>query len=577
MFFVIFFLIANVAFGQDFIYGDEIKYGDVARHNARSQYEYVWNNLDRYIGKGIDNPAGLSLDEYKVLMHISVLFEKEKNTTKIIYVSGIKHPKIFNITNGVHRIAATDNKPNATIYINTEMMANVNAEGIAAIFTHELGHHLGYQDDQDRVLDKIGTVVARAFRNETSTLDLSAIKIPNVSFMIQNMITPQDPMISTPAHRMASIYLGFGAGGFNLDQDYIYSVIKAGYFKNDCPKPESITFTYAAPFRWKSVPPSNQNPEGKTVEALSDFVIGCTDNGQTKIIKTSLFVFSPIIKTNGYYILDYNKFTVQFVNPQGQNLGVIDSIVFNKKIITKKDVWEGEARITMDDSNNFDSCMASLSNQNFPTTRDGELLAISFTSCQIKPVGNNQYQVRFSIELDIGIIGGQYFLKEIFLINSKDNTQNILKPTFRQFLEVKKQAQNPLAITRFKLIDSRGNDVTETGFRKFKKGDIATLSLTMNKKFDGFVFLEFDAVMISPSMNAQTGFFTYIDNQSGQLFGLELRATDSNDETEIIIKFDPYENNSYILKGIQFKNFKFLSNEFESIIVKFPDSFGIIM
>jgi hypothetical protein len=552
-----------------------------ALHNARSEYQFVWMNLDRYLTLAIQNTS-IKTEERKVLVEILKNYKQEFERTKLEYISASANPEMFKITNGAHRVAVTDNKPFSTIYLNSDLIVDPKTgivfpvENIVSIFVHELGHHLGLLDDSTRTLDRVGDIVATEFRNSATITDLAVLKLPDISILTQNMPLS---LSSTPGFSLANIYIAYGFSGAQLTEQSLKLLVDQNFMKSDCSGNNSIVSTYAAPFRLSNLPTSKENLEGKMIQAMSDFTIVCKTNGILKKIETNLKMYFTLrFSTNRYYV-DHTNIRFQLSSRDDQEAGSVDTIIFNKNIITKQDVWEGDATVTTDSSlSRFDTCKAGLSNDSFPLDSTQKLIALSFSKCEIVFLGNNKYKLHFSYNIPANIKSGQYYLSGLLLERKSDNTSILLQPPLRQFLTVKMADLKPVTVTSLKFLDSNEIDYSGLGLFNYQQGDEFTISITINKKIEDFSYLIFKGMMKTKDKKAHLGSWIY-QNSPSQLFDLALRPTAKSDETEIRIKMkmeDLVPGSTGLWDAFLFNELSLLTSDYIPVVINFPTTFAII-
>ncbi len=165
--------------------GNELGGAGVAENNLM----YAYWNLEVFIDVCLHSHASCSLNakEYQVLTQIRKnLVEEKKTKDQIIFASESK-TKGFFLIDGFVRIAKTEYRVGAPIYINLDLLypiKTVTAPSTthilphdrpldiplgAALLVHELGHHLGEKDHA--ALDLLGTKIQTVLRTYTQELD----------------------------------------------------------------------------------------------------------------------------------------------------------------------------------------------------------------------------------------------------------------------------------------------------------------------------------------------------------------------------------------------------------------------
>lgn len=74
---------------------------------------------------------------------------------------------MFDVDSGSHRLAVTGGELTSPIYLNSDLIdpkgAAFSLDALISIFVHEFGHHAGFHDSDEYLLDQLGNKVAYIF------------------------------------------------------------------------------------------------------------------------------------------------------------------------------------------------------------------------------------------------------------------------------------------------------------------------------------------------------------------------------------------------------------------------------
>lgn len=141
---------------------------------VEQNFNFAYATLPRLIdGSLVTIPYQFNEMESSILRRIALIAsENVSNAKRLIFLSGQKHPEIFNTSpEELHRLAVTTFTPGDTIFINGDLLYSADGKPTLAlgemisILTHELGHQAGEENHQ--LLDIIGSKL-RNYYNQSS-------------------------------------------------------------------------------------------------------------------------------------------------------------------------------------------------------------------------------------------------------------------------------------------------------------------------------------------------------------------------------------------------------------------------
>lgn len=103
----------------------------------------------------------------------------------LVFTSETQAPGTFAAV-GTHRVAVTGNHVGDLIQINDDELAAFGYFDALAILTHEFGHHFGYTDNQERVLDIFGAKLKTYLLKTSEIVTLGRYQQPQMGVIIIN-------------------------------------------------------------------------------------------------------------------------------------------------------------------------------------------------------------------------------------------------------------------------------------------------------------------------------------------------------------------------------------------------------
>lgn len=109
-------------------------------------------------------------------------------TSLLEFVSERERPDLFRVKEGeseVHRLVVTGLTRYSKVYVNADRMMLPLTQWVG-LLTHEAVLHLGYSDDQDRLPDLVGSIIASHFQKQTVASGLEEYRHPEARLVIFN-------------------------------------------------------------------------------------------------------------------------------------------------------------------------------------------------------------------------------------------------------------------------------------------------------------------------------------------------------------------------------------------------------
>ncbi len=159
---------------------------------VEQNFNFAYSSLPRLVESSLVTiPMQFSNDEKITLRQIALIASQNvSNAKRMVFLSGQKHPDIFNTSpDELHRLAVTTLIPGDIIYVNGDLLYSEQGQPtlslgeIISILTHEVGHQTGETEHQ--FLDILGAKL-RNYYNQNSMSYEIAKGTENLVFTILN-------------------------------------------------------------------------------------------------------------------------------------------------------------------------------------------------------------------------------------------------------------------------------------------------------------------------------------------------------------------------------------------------------
>jgi len=360
----------------------------------------------------------------------------------LAFISGSERSGFFAAA-GTHRLAMTGLSEGDQIYINTDELDTLDYFGAVAILTHEMGHHQGVTDTDDRVLDVLGSKIRALLLAHSEMQTLEPFYQPKIGFLlfnppgahvggpsshlllfdshgILNLTTTLEVSILCPQglSRDGGLFLSqlrsegpFDWDAFLARQDFGFRVELAAH----CQSPsesyiELITLRYSVPLGPESGsndPHWWQSTSGRLVSGLD---VTAAERGVA-----------------GY--------TSLFSESGGLPLKVI-SVESHDHTLSNGSAWSVRAVVESPMYLDFETCAADFTSPEFVNYGYKPRAILDFSSCSLSSLGTNRYQLNFSFLFPTTTPSRDYALNSISL-KVKDQAISLTgSPTFTEQIHV---------------------------------------------------------------------------------------------------------------------------------------------
>lgn len=450
------------------------------RYNLSSYVYYcTYNDIKK---------CGLNEKEHRVLRKIS---SQITSTGQQVEFEISKDQSKFEIGNGAHRIAVTKLKPYSTIYFNANFFKSFETapkiSKLISIVVHEFGHHLGYTDNDERLLDRIGNAIEKFYIKNSQSIDLSRYGLPHIQLAISNYLPLYKKGNDTPFMKYKS-FLAYASANLYTEHetipwwnDYLDTAITS--FPNVCKNRDHLQQFYVFNLRWNIPAQVKKLKEGDFIRAQADMKIYC---GQTitsaTLLNAKMEMFAQVVKKDGLLTFDWNKirYETKPVEDAGGNSGQF-AFGFNTKEISNGGLWHGKAKLNLTDDIVLNSCKARFESTSFPINYGGEPEVKDFEECTVQRADDGYIYFDFKYQIASNYKSGDYFFKEIEVTINNGAQAFSFAPPIKQKLTVKNSFEKaPINIIRTRLINKHNQRVTNiAGFNSNK--DTVLLEVVLDR------------------------------------------------------------------------------------------------
>lgn len=378
----------------------------IENENAK-QAELVW--LRKHIGDFIQ--SCIADDEFCGATEYKAHFKRlntylQSSTSELIFVSEAESPIPFDVRDQTHRVAVTFLQNNAPVYINTDRINNLTIQEWLGILTHEMFHHLLYEDDAQRTLDRYGNIVQRYFVKNSQETDLGSLGSEDSRVLmyasegidVKILFQYKSPLSFN--NKLASLDFGFNeplekCSANNLDlilhpraQGFLFQPIQSTSFN-----PNQLRIQASSRISYACVNSDNTSSIDMSLELSFAFFLNFESVEALNLgLQQSKASFDPIKVT-----FDSQHFSS--ISQQGffnRMLYRVESVKYNKKQYALGETIEVKATVFSAVPIDEEACLGFYTSPNFPYDLVRErFLFKNFDSCEIlkDPFSKNLYNV----------------------------------------------------------------------------------------------------------------------------------------------------------------------------------------
>lgn len=162
-----------------------------------NRFQYGYMSLNKLLMNClINNDCGLTAPEKNITATVSeIMLQKVSDPHKFVFVTDKQMSDLADLPmNEPHRIAMTGLAPNEPIYINVDMLYDINGRpqldygAVVALIFHEVGHQAGETSHQ--LLDVIGTKLRVKLEAETLMYKFELYNLDRIEVVINNFSSP---------------------------------------------------------------------------------------------------------------------------------------------------------------------------------------------------------------------------------------------------------------------------------------------------------------------------------------------------------------------------------------------------
>jgi hypothetical protein len=422
-------------------------------------------SLGKYIGACLYPGNICSIPNQQIATAMNDMFDIAKRLTQFPVALWEQEANgIFDHGVGAHRLAVTGYTRGSKIYINKDLAINkltgeiIAEEDMVSILIHELAHHAGFTDKDERVPDKIASMVKKRFLQLNEKITLESIGLKHISISIFNTTTLPH-LLSFPITEYRSMdllsILGSGSEIFETmmrtdsnNPAYTHTLMNeiVNTHPKNCSSYKKIHGILGSNLRWKEIPSSNNN----NVVAAIDLTFYCGDNIATsKEFKAEYNFFGKLTKTNNFYDIIDAGWRIKNDRDYSHQDGKIN--IINLKVNTNKIVgggtWEGSLKVEIKNNKEINKCWPLVTAKHFTPYSDGTTHELSKPDCKFKKLNGNFWEVKFKWPIASNVKSSKVYLSRmLFNLKDKDGKEEtaLAYPQFRQTLEIENDTNESL-------------------------------------------------------------------------------------------------------------------------------------
>lgn len=393
---------------------------------------------------------------------------------------------LFNSTNSAHRLAVTQIKRGATIYINKDLAINketgfiIDHAKLLSILVHEFGHHAGYTDNDERILDQVSSIIRRRYEALTQTINLEAIGLKNISISA-NSAFELDVLLRHDSRTERGVNLielhGETARNFlnplvpNNPEDPWMAEI-TGIMSSHCPSQDMIQAVHLSNLHWEKYPRSTNGDQ--SVNALADLKVYCGHTLQSSIEAKATYRFlGELAMVKGERVIINSGWRIE--NPIYDDTDVIrfgkiriTNIETNTNTIKGNGTWQGEIEVYSPKNKRILACYPLFTSKTFPKPFGTGVHEIPTHDCIINKVSPTKWILSFKYEIKDYFITSKINLSRVLLTtqeNGMGQNTEVVTPPVSPILNI--QNENDESI--YKINSVRLLDEDDNSYQSFYK------------------------------------------------------------------------------------------------------------
>ena len=501
-----------------------------------TEIRWVWKYLGEVVLSCASSPTDCQDPQVKAVVQKLTgylpLWKKADTWQPLLqFVSEKTNPHLFRSSNGeTHRIAVTATQVGSPIYINSDRM-NLPLSQWVGILAHEATHHLGFEDDQQRLPDVVGSAIASHFDNRSHISGLEEFGVPGSRMIVFNTLAPGRTaagffLVTTTSPKLPFALSDLELGSTSIqtfcraDEEYRGQETDAPYFNvTRIQFPQGIV--------------SLRGTSNTLVTCVSRSTHKSTVRNYTFIAKVDVHFGTPLDPLQPWWNLtgSIDPVTVGVGHDDSKGYAMLASrsyIFVSTETLTPNlnpgGLWKTRTVLKSVDGFIPTRCGAFYSGANWAFQQKMDMPNYeSFRSCQLTRLGGNQWQVDAEVTLPAELQPDSFFIPLIMLQDSVGPRMVVPKKFTYMRLE------NPLAAPAMKAVAWQIQGLTK---QETYQGIKLThgYSAEMGKPF--FVDFEFAGPqsLVSGTIELQ-----YLVNYSGQVV-TAAQTLDSENPREALLR-----------------------------------------
>ena len=355
------------------------------------------------------------------------------------------NPGFFSSNLGeTHRIAITGRQAGSPIYFNSDLLQNLTLENMVALIFHELTHHLGIADDSQRLPDQVGALLAKDF---TSNLFYSPYNGPDNFSLVSAVFQFPVPKDSLDEKFFFKDFAFLTDGNIFLDTDLAKFLLTSA-----CDQPGfSLGGQVTQTPHWRDLGTINEKRQVRLTIILVNACYKTDSSGKLSDyhyarrgyrFDLDLDAKGLILKSSNEALADAFQADIDFAS----TLELI-SVNYSKPQVTAGD----ELQIKMQVKSYTDlipqTCNFGISNEGAPLQGGGFPVAKETSSCQVKVIGDNLWEISTALKITADMPSGQYYPRILKVVGEgKPNTALLMLPEQNGFHVINNNVTTAFAV-----------------------------------------------------------------------------------------------------------------------------------
>jgi hypothetical protein len=450
-------------------------------------------SLGKYIGACLFPTNACPIPSKKIATAMHKIFDVAKRITKLpIPLWEHEAGGIFEHGKGSHRLAVTGHSPGSKIYINKDLAINkstgevIAEEDLVSILIHEIGHHAGYTDNEERILDQISSMVKKRFLQLNERISLKSIGLNDISISIFNTTTlPYLLKLPVTEYRSMDMITTMGSQ-FQISETmmrsesenptYSHQLMEAitRTHSKECSSYNKVQGIFGSNLRWTKIPKLTKKSDS-AISAAIDLTFFCgVDVSSSKEFKIVYSFNAQLVRTSdGFYKIVNPSWGIDSRLDTRSSVGEVNivSLKVNTDKIVGGGIWKGTLKVKLRNNKTIKSCWPTATAEHFHSDSNGVTHELNKSDCTFKKLSNNEWEVRFNWHIPKFVKSSKIYLaKIIFKLEDANNRMEYIQayPQFRQYLEIQNENDESLyTLEKVRVLNDKEEEIKSIKYDEY--------------------------------------------------------------------------------------------------------------